>query len=520
MSLKPRIRVPAVTAQVPDGDAALAAQGLFRNLPTRPHGLEAASGGRRMGVWQPAQEHVNSLLQTAGATTTARARFLVRNNGYAKAALESWTSATVGAGIKPSPLIEDEKLKETVAATFADWTDEADAERLTDFYGISRRVTREAFLAGESFVQFVDTKPLADRVPMRLQVLPSEQLPLWKNETAPGGNPVRMGIEFDQVTNERVAYWFWRRDPTDTSFAWALAHNQLDRVPADQIMHIFDPVEAGQVRGLTGYAAAIVKMFMLDLYDDAELERKKQAARFAGFVTNPPVDLATDPEMKLGIFDAELPPYYGPGAFLEMNSGQEVRFSEPADVGANYDFFQYRTLLQVCSALGVPYAELSSDLSKATYASSRAGLLAFRAKVEAFQHAVLVFQFVRLVYARWFARAVLAGALPISATRLRNEPALMRFKAMTPKFPWVDPLKDTQAAALGVQNGFMSRGDVIEAQGYDPAETDARIKADREREKELGLTFTATTKVPGAAPATMPTTDGADGQQQPKADAA
>ena len=33
------------------------------------------------------------------------------------------------------------------------WTDEADAEGLTDFYGLQRRAAREVFLAGEVFVR-------------------------------------------------------------------------------------------------------------------------------------------------------------------------------------------------------------------------------------------------------------------------------------------------------------------------------------------------------------------------------
>ncbi|MEY9404429.1 capsid protein [Bradyrhizobium japonicum] len=42
---------------------------------------------------------------------------------------------------------------------------------------------------------------------------------------------------------------------------------------------------------------------------------------------------------------------------------------------------------------------------------------------------------------------------------------------------------------LAVDSGFKSRSDVIEAEGYDPEETDERIAADKEREKKLGLDF-------------------------------
>lgn len=470
-------------------------------------GLEAGAARQRMAPFIPVQEHINTLLRNAGDTTLARARWLCRNNGYARAALRSWATATVGAGIKPSSLIEDAALKTKVMQTWADWTDETDAEELTDLYGVTRRVSRETFLAGECFVRLVPRRSKTMVVPLQLQVLPSEQLPLWKTEQAPNGRLVRLGIEFNDF-GARSAYWFWRDNPGDAtlSFSQAFAANQLMRIPAREILHVFDPVEAGQLRGLSGYAAAIVKMFMMDLYDDAELERKKQVARFAAFVTKPPPDLS-NPNL---LYERDPMPddpfdWYGPGSVVHLQEGQDVKFSDPADVGPNYEGFQYRTLLQLCAALGVPYAEMSHDLTKATYASSRAGLLAFRGDVEAFQHSVLVFQFIRPVYERWMRTAVLSGALPITAARFNTEARrLTRFKAITPRAPWVDPLKDRQAEALAVQNGFKSRSDVIEAEGYDAEEVDQRIAEDRARERRLGLDFTPVTRVAGAPHQTMP----------------
>jgi capsid protein len=62
-------------------------------------------------------------------------------------------------------------------------------------------------------------------------------------------------------------------------------------------------------------------------------------------------------------------------------------------------------------------------------------------------------------------------------------------KWIPPKWEWVDPWKDRKAEELAQDNGWKSRSDIIEAEGYDPEETDARIKADRDREEKLGLDF-------------------------------
>src|SRR5690606_19090596 len=99
-----------------------------------------------------------------------------------------------------------------------------------------------------------------------------------------------------------------------------------------------------------------------------------------------------------------------PGQIVMLEPGEEAQTSAPADVGQTYEPFQYRTLLQVSAALGVPYAYLSNDMLKANYSNSRLALLEFRRRVEAYQHAVMVWQICRRVWARWMDTAVKAGA--------------------------------------------------------------------------------------------------------------
>jgi lambda family phage portal protein len=458
-----------------------------------PPGLEAGSNTRRLVAWRPSSEHVNTLLANAGDTVLARARWLNRNNGYAKAAVRSWRSASIGAGIKPSSLVEEQATREAINKAWLDFTDEADAEGITDLYGLQRRVSSEVFLAGECFVRIRPRLPSDGlTVPMQLQLLPAEQLPQWNSKqenVAPNGNSVRLGIEFDRVLRDkRVAYWFKRGNPSDKtlSFQDAIMAQQLVRVPAEFVLHVFDPGESGQIRGLSSYGAAMVRIFHLDLYDDAELERKKQAARYAAVIKS-----AADENVAVqsALEDIPIAPY-GPGAYVQLNPGEEIEFSPPGEVGGSYEPFQYRNLLAICAALGVPYHELSGDLSKASYASSRAGLVAFRMDVEAFQHAVLIFQFLRRVWQVWMDTAVVAGALPITASAYETRRAeFRRAKFIPPKIPWVDPWKDLKAEALAVAEGFKSRGDVVESMGEDVEQLDQRIAEDRRRERELGLQF-------------------------------
>ncbi len=186
-------------------------------------------------------------------------------------------------------------------------------------------------------------------------------------------------------------------------------------MPASEIIHVIDPVDAGQLRGISRFAPGIVKLFLLDQYDDAELDRKKVAAMHALFITTPAPETPFDSAESDA--DGERSIDLQPGQIVMLEPGEEVQTSSPADSGQTYEPFQYRTLLQVSAALGIPYAYLSNDMLKANYSNSRLALLEFRRRVEAWQHAVLVFQLCRRVWQRWLDVAVLSGASICPATR-------------------------------------------------------------------------------------------------------
>ena len=447
-------------------------------------GFEAGMGSRRLKTFQATRAHLNTLIAAAGPDITARARHLVRNNGYAANAIESWAGNVVGAGIKPSSLIQDAELKAAVQKLWLAWTDDSDAEGMTDFYGQQRRAAREVFIAGEVFFRLRPRRPedgLA--VPLQLQMLPSEMLPLNRNEDLIGGNVIRQGIEFDAI-GRRVAYWFLRRHPGDLTDPGVAG--EVTRVLAAEVIHVVDPVDAGQLRGVSRFAPAIVKLFLLDQYDDAELDRKKVAAMYALFVTTPspgePFDISEDASSGDRVMDVQ------PGQVVMLEPGEQIQTSAPADVGGSYEAFQYRTLLQIAAALGVPYAYLSNDMLKANYSNSRLALLEFRRRIDAWQHAVMVHQMCRAVWQRWMDIAVLSGTLKLPGYD-KNRVSFQACSWLPPKWDWVDPLKDARAEIEQIDAGLKSRTQALAERGFDAVQVDTEIAADHAREKRLGLVF-------------------------------
>jgi lambda family phage portal protein len=173
-----------------------------------------------------------------------------------------------------------------------------------------------------------------------------------------------------------------------------------------------------------------------------------------------------------------------------LEPGEEVQTSAPADSGQTYEPFQYRTLLQVSAALGVPYAYLSNDMLKANYSNSRLALLEFRRRIEAYQHAVMVWQLCRRVWTRWMDVALLAGALDLPDYERRRREYL-GCSWLPPKWDWIDPQKDARAEIEQIEAGLKSRTQALAERGYDAEQVDAEIAADRSRESALGLTFGA-----------------------------
>lgn len=463
-------------------------------------GQEGGRLGRRLRGWKADRRNINALMASGGEDLRARARQMCRENPYAANAVEAFVAAAVGAGIKPSSLIADAETKKAVQAAWLAWTDEADADGLTDFYGLQALAARAMFEAGECFIRMID-RPAADglSVPLQLQLLEAEHLPLTHNETLPNGHVIRQGIEFD-AQRRRVAYHFLQDHPGDRSARWFGMGRIV--VPASEILHLYRPLRPGQIRGVPGLTPSMIRLYLLDQYDDAELDRKRTAAMFAGFITKKaPEDADPVTSAPAAVEGDTAVASLEPGLMQVLLEGEDVKFSEPTEVGGSYEAFQYRSLCAIAVGVGIPVHTLSGDLSKANYGSQRGGQVEFRRRIDQFQHMSLVFQMCRPVWQRWFKAAVLVGAVPVRVTEFLRVPKTTAAKWIPPRWEWIDPKKDREAQALAEDRGWIARSDSIEAEGYDPEEVDARIVADRARETAAGLTFGPQPKPAPALPA-------------------
>ena len=88
-----------------------------------------------------------------------KTRDLVRRNAWAQAGIEAFVANAVGTGIKPQSLAPDERFKAAVQALWRDWCEEADAARLTDFYGLQALACRAMSEGGERLIRLRPRRP-------------------------------------------------------------------------------------------------------------------------------------------------------------------------------------------------------------------------------------------------------------------------------------------------------------------------------------------------------------------------
>lgn len=432
--------------------------------PAKAHAVrrfDGAAGGRR-GFGMGTFGRVNS--ETAAAPVLrSRSRYLYNNSPWLRQGVDNWAGALVGSAIVPTPRHPDAATRAHLTATFGAWADHADADGRTDFWGLQADVARGLVIDGEAFLHIL---PGEDGP--RLRLLPPELIDASLTRELGGGAVIVQGVEFD-AEGRRVAYWVLPYRPHD-QFA---NHAPPVRVPADEILHVMKPLAAGQVRGVSWLAPVILSASDFDQLCDALLMGAKVAAMHSAFL----VDLngtggePYDGTGEGGILETGIEP----GAMKRLPTGYDVKFNTPGQLTEIGAFLRLQ-LQQLAAGLGLPDHLLSGDLSNANYSSLRAGLLPFRQRVEQIQYGTLVPQFLKPVWERVVAFAVLSGDL--AAPDFESAPRSYGAEWLPPKPMQVDPLKDTQATVAELEAGLTSRRKAVAERGWALEDLDSEIAAD------------------------------------------
>ncbi|HEY4775892.1 MAG TPA: phage portal protein [Xanthobacteraceae bacterium] len=445
--------------------------------------FDAARRDRRTDTWRATGGSANAELAPSLSLIMRRSRDLCRNNEWALNGKRKWVAHLVATGITPRPDVDEPKAKKVAVDAWNSFSDNCDPEGLTDYYGLQARLAGEVFEGGAAFLRWYLRPPeFGLKVPLQCEVLEHDFLDTNKVEVLSGGNVVVHGVEYDGY-GRRVAYWLFPVHPGE--IALISRHSfQSERIPAEQLDHVFRVDRAGQVTGVPWLAPAMLRLRDAADYEEAELVRKKIEACFTVFVRRTgsgvtgvaqSVDQSTDSKnRKL----EKIAP--GLIAYVEGDGDITTASPRPSGDGGHMD----RQLYAYAAGIGLTYSQVSGNLSNVNFTSLREGKLDFWPVLDQAQWNMMIPQACRPAWRRVM-RAAAGRGLQVSP----ETPA----KWSPPKRPWVNPADDLKAAAGELALGLESWAEMVTARGYDPQELLDEIKLWGPRLKEAGLS-------PGAAP--------------------
>lgn len=479
---KPRYRVKA-------GSASMAASAFDGGPSPTPPSHNAASTGRRLAGWRPLGMGPNAIIAASGPELVRRSRDLRRNNPLGKRAMDLASTHTVGMGIKPRSLCRNDRVREALTEAFAEWVRVSDADGTLDFYGQQALAMDEVVEAGECFAR-LRRRRVEDGlpVPFQVQILPAEMVPLdWSGN---GISDIVQGIERNGI-GRRVAYWTYPRHPGEGTTNNVVMDMTPKPVAAADMCHVFHVARAGQQRGLPWLASAMSILHQVAHYYDAELLRKQMVASIVGFVKKTltggedPAELAAEwGRIKEGLGD--LPTVsMEPGTMQYLDPGEDVSFSQPADVGGSFEPFMAAGHRAVAAGAGVLYEELTGNWKDSNDRTFRAQFNTFKRQCRQWQWNLMCAQFNEPIWRRFVNYAVAFGVVKVPKSV--TEADLLRAEWRPERWEYIHPKQDIEAVSAEIAGGLTSRQAAVAERGDDVEVVDQQRRADMDREDRLNL---------------------------------
>lgn len=439
----------------------------LRRLRSRQLLSRAYEGASKRDGWKPRRPNASANTDHAidAGTLRARARSLVQNTPYIARGLDSLVANTIGTGIVPRSLA---KNAEAVDKIFANWSRVADADARFDLYGLQAAAYRAMEQDGEVLIRLrIRRNEDGLPVPLQLQLLEIDWLDSYKNGTA-GTNTIVNGIEYDAL-GRITQYWLFDKHPGEQSNFKAASSYP---VAADRIIHLFNPQRPGQGRGFTRLAPVIARVRDLQLYEDAELQRKNLETRLSviasGDVSNMSMteSQGADEVRKYGELGT-----LASGSITQVAAGTNLTIIEPKAAPGYVEYVKFNLHL-IAAGMGVTYPMLTGDVSEGNFSSTRVSTMDFRRGVESTQWLTVIPKLCEVVWRAFIDAAVLGGKLPKADYACDHA---------TPKWDYINPEQDVKADLAEISGGLSTISEKLRRRGYKPDLVFAELKSDFDR---------------------------------------
>ena len=446
--------------------------------------INMAKVDRLTNDWLTQAKTLNADLRSSLSTMIARARDIATNDPYAKKFIrlvsknligpDGFTLRNKAGDYRDGKFTLDKLANRIIQDAWWEWGKPqfATVTGNTSFREFCRMAAQSCAIDGEVFIRILKGKNVND-YGITLQLIEADYVDEKMNYVLDNGNFIMMGIE---VTPYRkpIAYHF-KKVILDRELYTSRTAYEYERVPADQVIHLFYREMPSQVRGLTWLAPSAIRLKMLMGYEEAALINARASAdkhmvvqrkdSMSGEFTGQDKDA-----------DGNVVQDLEPGEVYQLPFGWEMASWDPKYPDAQHDAFAKINLMGISSGLDVSYHSLSSNVSDVNYTSSRTALLDERDTWKTMQ-AWFIETFVAPVFTQWLDMSMLTEMINLPYTKFEkfNQPFFYGRR-----WDWVDPQNEVQANILAHDNLHKPLAVILAERGMDLEETLEEFQLEKE----------------------------------------
>lgn len=413
-------------------------------------------------------------------TLLLRARNLYQNSAFSGALINTLDINVVGTGLKLRPVLPRELLgldrqaarewEKKTRTLFELWASskKSDSEKRADFHELQSLALKTQLVTGDCFaLTQYDRK--ANPFGMKIKLLEGDRC------TNPFGimdcQRLAQGIEVDG-DGAALAYHFTKVPPYNIDDYYSALDTV--RVPAFDsfgypvVIHCFTADRTDQRRGVSALAPIISQVKQQERYQDAELIAAVVSALFTVFLESNTPDEAA--EMDSNVLEEEkvsdakgpkAPIELRPGAIVELPYGYKATQANPQRPNVNYKPFVDSIFCEAAARVGVSYEVVLKQFNS-SYNAVRAALMESKKTYNRIKKN-FVSDFCQPIYEKWLFQSVITGLIEVPGFMDDELKRMMWSRCM-----WVgdsafllDPLKETQAIKMQVDEQLMSRGEAV-----------------------------------------------------------
>lgn len=458
-------------------------------------GLEGAERNtRELFNWTPAV--ISPDQQISGGNkqlADARSRDMVQNDGYAMGTVAIHRDSIVGAQYKlnAKPNWRVLGLSEAWAREWQQYVEARfnliaespnnylDASGTMTLTGLVRLAVSGVLMTGE-LLATAEWKRGGNR-PFSTAIQMVSPTRLSNPDGMMDDKNLRSGVVVDDY-GKPTSYWIKKAFP---GAGYGLDDWKWINVPAEkpwgrkQVIHIFEPLQPGQTRGISEMVSVLKQMRMTKNFQEVVLQNAVVNASYAAAIESELPSEVVFSQMGLNAptfqqmlmnYMSSLTDYVGASKNIKIDGvkiphlfpGTKLKMQPmgtPGGVGTDYE---ESLLRNIAASLGLSYEQFSRDYTKTNYSSARASM-GETWKYMNSRKKVVADRFASTIYALWLEEEINAGNIPLppgkTADWFYSENGIVK-DALT-NADWIgasrgqiDEKKETEAAILRIKNGL------------------------------------------------------------------